>query len=237
MKKTILFVLTLLISSFSYGQNKEISERLTDISKIYIEGDMIINLVNDSNPRFEAKIPNSQVGNFSWSIENGDKLVLELKYPISTSIEEGNKGDTTSLEVTIYLPELVEIELKKNVTLISEDTFKSKLMSIRVSRNSLISMPIDCYDLTINSSTNAILNLTGECVFLVADCSMNSMANLQELECQSVVVNCATNAVCYVVAEKKMILKANTNSKIYYKKSGAIITKSATTLGKISEFE
>lgn len=236
MKKIILFVVVLLISSLSYAQNKEISERLTDISKIYIEGDMIVHLVNDDNPRFEASIPISEVVNFSWSIKNGDQLVLGLKPQLKTSIET-SKADTTSLVLTIYMPELTEIELRKNVTLVSEDSFKSKVMSIKTSRNSLITIPIDCYDLTINSSTNSILNLTGECVFLVVNCTTNSMANLKELECQSAVVNCATNAVCYVVAEKKMILKANTNSKLYYKKGDAIITKSSATLGKVSEFE
>lgn len=233
MKKYILLLIVSFFTINLFAQGKTLAEVLPTISSISVEGDLTVTLIKSDLNRLEGTIPEDQLDHFSWSVTDSCNLVITLK----SAINLGNNLPLSPINLKVYFTDLKDIKSKKNCRIISNDTIESRLFTIDASRNSVVSVPLKCYDLTAYCSSSAVLNLRGTCNYVVLESSGGGNVNGRELETENTTVTASTTAEVHVKATKKLLLTAKTKAIIYYKKSDAVVTKSEKSLGKVVEYE
>lgn len=233
MKKILILIAFVSLSVSLFATEKNINSKLPDITTINIDGDVFITLINDDNNRIEGVIPDNQLDNFSWTVIDGTTLDIKLKKPLNID----DRNIVSPVKLKIYVSQLNTIRCKRGASIISDNILDVKVLTIELSRNAVVSLPIKCVDLTVDASFSAILTLTGETQFATINCNSAAKINNRGLESESAIVNAYTDGECYVKATKKLAITSKTNARVFYKKSDAIVTESASLLGKISTYE
>lgn len=234
MKKIfVLIVVSLFSTALTAFAQQEINSSLNEIKSINVEGEIIVKLVVGDEHRLEGTISNEQIKNFTWSVVDGTNLILTYK----KSLNLDGKTTANPVKVTLHVASLNSIKCKKGASIIADKAIDVKEIKIDATRNSIVSIPVKCFDLTIDASTGAKVNIRGESQFSVVSSSYGATINTKELICESVTATATTDSECVVQATKKLLLTAKIGGLIKYKKSTATVNQSANTLGKIETFE
>lgn len=231
MKKYILLFIVTIFSVTLWGQDKKISEKLSNITKIYVDGDLTVNLIKAKENKIEGLVPRNQIENFSWNVIDSSTLVITLKRPLNL----GNNLPLSPITLTFYYSELNDIRCKRSGRIITDEIIETKVLSIDISRNSVVSIPVKCFDLTAHCSFGSILTVSGYSEFVVVNCSYGADVKNAQLVTENTTVNATTDAKAEVQANKKLLLSAKTNAIVKYKKSDAVVSKTETLLGKVEE--
>lgn len=233
MKKFLILIAFISLSVNLFAADKDINSKLPEITTISIDGDVIVTLIQDENNRIEGLIPDNQIKNFTWTVTNGTTLEIKLKRPLNVD----NLNAVSPVKLNVYVSKLNKIKCKRGASLISDDVLDAKILSFDLSRNSVVSLPIKCVDLSADISLSSALTLRGETQFATIKCSSASIVDNLKLDIKSAVINAYTDSKCYVKASEKLALTSKTYAQIYYVKTDAVVTQSTSLSGTISLME
>lgn len=233
MKKYFLLFLVGILTVNSFAQGRKLSEKLPQITSIDIDGDITINLIYDKNNHMEGSVPEDQEKFFSWNVTDSTTLAIRVKKPVNL----GNNQPLTHMKIDVYVSDLKDIKCKRGSSIISDFTIESRIFTIDISRNSVVSIPIKCFDLTAYCSYGSSLTLNGKSDFVVIESSFGAVVNNRDLQTESSTVTASTNSEVYVKATKKLLLTAKKSAIISYEKGDAAVTQQEKLFGKVVSHE
>lgn len=229
MKNYFLLFIATMVAMSGYTQGMKFSGVLPQITSINVDGDITVNLIYDKNNHIEGVIPDDQAKFFSWDISDSTTLMIRVKKPVNM----GNKEPLTHMKIDVYVSDLKDIKCKKGGSIISDFTIESRIFTIDISRNSVVSLPVKCFDLTAYCSYGSSLTLKGKSDYVVIESSYGAIVDNKELETESSTVTASTNSEVYVNATKKLLLTAKKSAVVSYKKGEAAVTKTEHLFGKV----
>lgn len=231
MKKLFLTILAA-VGINALSAQSTIESATSEFASISISGNLTVTLIKGDSPSISVVLEDTEDKNFEWSIK-GDALEMKLKQPVSI----GSKKTTGKGEVKIvYTERFNTIKCDSKAAIFSEGIFETEQLTIDASSNSNVAFEVSLYDLNISATTGAKVSLTGESKFISIKAATNAYVNTVAMACEAADVRTNTNSECYVTAEKKLQLKAATNSNIFYKGTPEAINSEASSFATIEGF-
>lgn len=228
MKKIVLLITALVVSSFAMAQSK-ISGDIASFNVLNISGDIELTLVKSDANSFTAEISDeSATDRFEWSVKNGE-LLFKLKQPINF-----NKKEKITAKITLNYKELSTI-IAASATILAQEAVVMPILDFSIDSKAVVAIEVDCKDLRVKA-TNATATFTGKSEYVTIKASGAASVNTVAMSVDIANVSTQTNAECYVTATKKLDLRAITNSNIFYKGVPEILNTSNATLGKVEGF-
>ena len=184
-------------------------ERLRDaaFNCIDIEGNLIVELKQDSCNYVEVKSNATNIRNIETKVENG-----ELKLRLTSPIDKLTNGKGV---VVHYCSTLEKLEIGcASVVTNNEERITANNLKLDIESAAVVNLGVKCSRLDMDASSAAVVNIWGECDSLEADLSSAAVATLKDLSADNAVIDVASGAV--IDAPKCKNIKME-------KESGAIV--------------
>ena len=225
MKKFYLLLAAVLFSVSLHAQSV-IETSINSFSRIRVSGNIAITVTRGDSLKIKAELQNIASDRFEWNVRDNE-LSIKLKQPFNSP-----KG---SAIVAVSYDMLESIVVDGGATFLSNGAIRSDLLSLDASSRSVVSIEAETRDLSLVAG-NSSVTVKGYVEYLTIKANANASVNTVTMECQNATVTTASNAECYVSAEKRLEGRATTNSTIYYKGAPEIVKTSTSTLGSIESF-
>lgn len=220
MKKVIVIVAAMLMSTMLFAQQSIKSENVSDFTNVDLSGKLCVEMIPAQQNSIEVELIKAEITKFKWTAVDGT-LTIALR---------PSQSSEAKAIVKIYYKTLNEISVSSSEVIFNEPVV-SNLMAIKLSSGATVTAKVDCMDLEIEASSNSAIACSGTAKYVDIRATEKSRVDARNIESTSVMVDSATGAEIYVTALERLVAFAKTASSVYYKGEPTILKIKSSKMG------
>lgn len=223
MKKLMLLLAVVLLSSAARAQSGSQREWLGNFKSVSLSGDMKVRLVRtdeNSQPMIVVKAADSELSRLKYSVNN--KGVLSVH-------ESGSRKRTVTTEIEIYFSSICELKVVGSDVEV-DGVIDSPMLDIDVSGGGFLKAEIASSDLLANVSGSSTLDLQGVARYMMLDVAV-AKVDLRRLEVMSAEVRATQRGEATIYTTERLAATTNMGGSIFYKGSPSIVRANSKLLG------
>lgn len=187
-------------------------------------------LVNGSSDEVAVSASTSEFrDHIVAKVENG---VLKLYYD-SKLKAINKKKESKQLKAYVSCRQLDGLYASTGALVKIQGVLKMPAIEIRTSTGAQVNGEVDGKSLTVKQSTGSQVNLSGKSESLAVESDTGSKFKGEEMTTQTCNITVSTGANVTVVAEKEMVVKANTGGLVKYKGNASVREVKTSTGGAV----
>lgn len=222
MKKTLIFVVAILLSTSVFSQQTIQSRQVDAFRKVSLTGDLTVELIRADTAGVDIRLNNTTIDKLQWGVKDGQ---------LSVRLRPGTSNGTA--EVKIYYTEISELAISRaNVSM--RQPLQRVMFDVSLDAGATLGGRVEAKDLALKVSGNSAANLTGQVQYFTLTASGNSKVNARELECTDALVQASSSAEVYVWSRERLQLTADSGASIYYRGSPEIFRATTKMMGTVN---
>ena len=215
--RILLFIVSALLTTNAYSQQKIGSNNIGKISEIKLQGRLNVTYIPSEMNAIEINLYNSDISKLRWNIVDST---------LNVSLKSGGNTDAyADINIWSSTP-LSKLDLSE-ASFFSEDIIVSNMIELIVSSSSKLIANLKSIDIEVRASGGSTVNLSGESTYLEVYASESSRVDTRKMDIVSCEVEGSSSAEVYIDAEERLIATAKTGATIFYS-GNPIITKLTT---------
>ncbi len=196
----------------SLGKTTTVSRQLEKFNKISVSDRISLTIKQDTIKAglIEVTAPANLIGQITSDV-NENALSLE-----NTNTCNFVRNFDYSINITAYVSDLVQLDIKSIATIKSVDTLYLDNLNIYHYALSNVDLLIDCNEIFVQSLNSASTILKGKSRVLKGSIEEISDLDARELLCEEVLLDSHTPLDCYLNATKGLFIKIYNTGNVYY---------------------
>lgn len=218
MFKKMVYSSLFLLASFSIKAQNSETRTLPPFNSITIDSKAKINIQPGESQ--SVTVESNELNEVQTTVENGTLHI---------------NGKSSKLDITI--PDLNAIEIQGMGEVNVDSTFKNQTLTLRVSGNGKINMPVDADKVKVEINGYGKLDLEGTANDLELDVSGTGKVNAEELHVKNVKADISGMGKCWIDVTDNLEVNISGMGSVYYKTEPAHITKQVSGVGKLGNID
>ncbi|MFW5886190.1 MAG: head GIN domain-containing protein [Bacteroidota bacterium] len=215
------FLVLVFILSFNLLEAKEVKP----FNKVYVFGNLDVELVKSDKPRVEI-LPDSLVRD-NFTIEVKEDSTLEIK------LVKGLFDSKTKAGVQVFYTSIHEIKTKGGADVWSKSSMEVENLNLTANTGGTINLSISNDKVSVGVSAGSTISLQGDTDYIKADASGGGVLSAFDLFAEKAEIGADLGGIAKIGVLKELSAKASTNGYVAYKGDPGKIKENATFGGEI----
>lgn len=226
-------LLTFLVFAALTGFSQKVTLQLSSFNKLDAFGPFDVKLVKSETERAEINFNGIEKEDIVYEAQKG---TLRLKFKNRHYMDEWENDRRRSryVLVTVYYKDIDVIEAGAGAVVTSQETLKSKYLSIECSMGAEVTLDIFAQKIEATSNMGGILEMSGQTELLDVKANMGGVLKASHLESKTVYVKANMGAVVTVHATEELEASAGFGAIVDYVGGPAVRNTSNNFGGEVN---